>query len=225
MHQESWLPVVVVFLLATASSSIGPQKSPAVGDLTELTDEPVYREKEMKRLIDELGSERFEERERATKELSKLGKSALPNLKEAAKSRDPEVRQRALLLIQRISAADMEKELARLRGTWRVVSLVRDGVESTAAELKQWPLLTIKGSDFYWGETGQGPSGTIISIDPTKNPKTIEYNSGGAIYLGIFEIDGDTFKDCLITGYKDLPKEFTAKQGSGHQLMIHKRVM
>ncbi|HEV3083972.1 MAG TPA: HEAT repeat domain-containing protein, partial [Gemmataceae bacterium] len=48
-----------------------------------------------KPLIDQLGSERFKDREQAAQELAKLGNSALPALKEAAKSRDPEVRRRA----------------------------------------------------------------------------------------------------------------------------------
>jgi vacuolar-type H+-ATPase subunit H len=59
---------------------------------------------EMKRSIDQLGSDRFKDREQATQELSKLGKSALPSLKEAAKSRDPEVRRRAQQLIERMEA-------------------------------------------------------------------------------------------------------------------------
>jgi HEAT repeat protein len=63
---------------------------------------PAKLEKELKRLIDQLGSERFEDREQATQELSKLGKSALPSLKEAAKSPDAEVRHRAQQLIARM---------------------------------------------------------------------------------------------------------------------------
>ena len=57
---------------------------------------------QMKRWIDQLGSERFENREKATQQLSKLGKSALPSLKAAIKSRDAEVRHRAQQLIERI---------------------------------------------------------------------------------------------------------------------------
>jgi uncharacterized protein (TIGR03067 family) len=103
--------------------------------------------------------------------------------------------------------------------------MTRDGVEATADELKQMPLITIKGSSYYWGENEQGPGGTIVSIDPTTNPKTIEYlNFDGATYLGIYEIDGDTYKDCITKDSKKPPKEFSAKPGSGHQLMVHKKV-
>ena len=59
-------------------------------------------EKIVQRWIDQLGSERFRDREQATRELSKLGKSALPALKAASQSRDAEVRGRAQKLIDRI---------------------------------------------------------------------------------------------------------------------------
>jgi hypothetical protein len=59
-------------------------------------------ENEIKRLIDQLGSDRFTEREQATDQLSKLGKSALQSLKEATKSPDLEVRHRAQRLVQQI---------------------------------------------------------------------------------------------------------------------------
>jgi HEAT repeat protein len=58
--------------------------------------------KDVNRLIDQLGSDRFEDREQATQQLSQLGKSALPGLKEATNSPDAEVRRRAQQLIQQI---------------------------------------------------------------------------------------------------------------------------
>ena len=57
---------------------------------------------EIRPLIDQLGSERFMDRERAAHELAKLGKSAWPALKEAAKSPDPEVRRRAQQLVEQV---------------------------------------------------------------------------------------------------------------------------
>ena len=63
---------------------------------------PSKSEKEMNHLIDQLGSERFEDREQASHELSKLGKSALQSLKQAANSPDAEVRSRAHRLLKQI---------------------------------------------------------------------------------------------------------------------------
>ena len=57
---------------------------------------------DIKRWIGQLGSERFEDREQATQRLSKLGKDALPSLREAIKSPDAEVRRRAQELVEEI---------------------------------------------------------------------------------------------------------------------------
>jgi HEAT repeat protein len=69
-------------------------------------DEPASAapEQAIQRWIDQLGSERFKEREQAARELSKLGKSALPGLKGASQSPDAEVRRRAQQLVERIES-------------------------------------------------------------------------------------------------------------------------
>jgi hypothetical protein len=53
-------------------------------------------------LIEQLGSEQFQERERATQALDAIGGPALPALRQAAKSKDLEVSRRAKRLIVRI---------------------------------------------------------------------------------------------------------------------------
>jgi HEAT repeat protein len=73
----------------------------AAGD-PEVTEKAVPAKCEIKPLIDQLGSERFKDREQAAHELAKLGNSALPALKEAAKSRDLEVRRRAQQLVEQL---------------------------------------------------------------------------------------------------------------------------
>ncbi len=55
------------------------------------------------RLIARLGSESFEEREAATVELDLIGEPALNSLRRAAKSTDPEVRQRVQRILERIA--------------------------------------------------------------------------------------------------------------------------
>jgi hypothetical protein len=78
------------FLSAADESKVAEKAAPAKSD------------KEMKRWIDQLGSARFKDREQATHELSKLGKSALPSLKEATNSPDAEVRRRAQQLVEQM---------------------------------------------------------------------------------------------------------------------------
>ena len=61
-------------------------------------------EAEVKPLIERLGASRYGDREEATKALEKLGRPALPGLREARAAGDPEVRERVRLLIEKIEA-------------------------------------------------------------------------------------------------------------------------
>jgi uncharacterized protein (TIGR03067 family) len=121
----------------------------------------------------------------------------------------------------------VKEELARLQGTWKIVSYTKDGVELSAEDLKELPTVTFKGPDYRWSE---GPrNGTIARIDPTQKPKTIDYkitdgDDMGKTQLAIYEIQGDTFKDCLAPLGAERPKDLSAKAGSGHTLIVYERV-
>ncbi|MFO0957850.1 MAG: hypothetical protein U0800_10385 [Isosphaeraceae bacterium] len=66
----------------------------AIG-LTSAAEDPVG-------LVERLGSPRYAERQRASQTLSELGREALPALREARQSRDPEVRSQAAALVEAI---------------------------------------------------------------------------------------------------------------------------
>ncbi len=57
---------------------------------------------EIKELVRKLGDDDFEVREKAVKELTTLGKTAIPLLRDAARSNDPEVARRARLCLEQI---------------------------------------------------------------------------------------------------------------------------
>src|SRR5262249_42200886 len=64
----------------------------------------------VKRLLAGLDAERFEDRERATKELAKLGEGAAPALREAAEgAASPEVRRRARELLDKAGESSGEQ--------------------------------------------------------------------------------------------------------------------
>ena len=120
-----------------------------------------------------------------------------------------------------------EEELARLAGTWRIVSYEKNGEEATAAQLAEFPTVTFTGKDYKWSNDVR--NGKIASIDPTKKPKTIDYlitdsEDKGKTELAIYELDGDTFKDCLAEIGAARPTEFSARRGTGNTLIIYKRV-
>src|SRR5262245_3873734 len=60
---------------------------------------------EVPRLVQQLGSSRYQERESAAAGLERIGRAALPALREAREQRDPEVRTRASALVNRIEGA------------------------------------------------------------------------------------------------------------------------
>jgi uncharacterized protein (TIGR03067 family) len=131
-------------------------------------------------------------------------------------------------LVSVLHAADdkaVDAELARLKGTWKVVSYEDDGYKLNEDTLKELPSLTFDGRKFTWSDGGKG---SIEAIDLTKKPKTIDYKSPykGKVQklLAIYELDGDTFRDCTAAPGKERPKEFTGKEGTGCTLATYKRV-
>jgi C-terminal processing protease CtpA/Prc len=74
-------------------------------------------EKRIETLIKDLGADDYKLREAATKELTKIGKKALPMLEKAEKSDDIEIRWRATRIIKDIKAADDKSEKTDKRKT------------------------------------------------------------------------------------------------------------
>ena len=68
----------------------------------------------------------------------------------------------------------------------------------------------------------------MFKIDSTRKPKEIDIMDESGVKndktkLGIFELDGDTYKFCLAPEGKPRPAEFTSTAGSGHSLGVSKR--
>lgn len=75
----------------------------AHGSAQEKARSPSDREKEIDALIEKLGSDQWDERNQATKDLIDLGQEAMPAVEKAGKSDDPEVRARASMIMAKIS--------------------------------------------------------------------------------------------------------------------------
>lgn len=124
--------------------------------------------------------------------------------------------------------AAIQKDRKLMAGTWRVLSIERDGKKTTAEQLeKTRSIISADGTAMV-----QREGKTIIKgnfkIDPTKKPKQSEatYTQGdlaGKTVLGIYEVDGDSMRICYAIPGKDRPTEFSSKEGSGHVLITYKR--
>lgn len=125
---------------------------------------------------------------------------------------------------------DFTKELKALAGTWRPVSAENNGFKASQADLQgiRW----IRDPDGKWemrrgGKTVVG--WTVKKIDATKTPRAIDIEVAtgehkGVVYLGIYELDGDTLRICFALPDRPVrPTGFAAGKGSVCALSEFKR--
>jgi uncharacterized protein (TIGR03067 family) len=138
-------------------------------------------------------------------------------------------------LLTAIASADdakdeaIKKDRERIQGVWRVIALVVDGNEGKEEDAKK--ISVVNGADGTWNlrsgdmEVSQGTS----TIDPTKEPKTIDFTptrgeAKGDQFHGIYEISENTRKLCFAPAGKERPTEFAAPAGTQHILVTFERV-
>jgi uncharacterized protein (TIGR03067 family) len=120
----------------------------------------------------------------------------------------------------------------KLRGTWLTVSLVNDGKtlvdEKTPPKEGPATKLVYDGTQWMIQVGGKTVASGVFQVDPAKKPKEIDILDESGLKndktkLGIYELDGDTYRYCLAPAGKARPTDFTSKAGSGHSLGVSKR--
>jgi uncharacterized protein (TIGR03067 family) len=111
-----------------------------------------------------------------------------------------------------------KKDLDLLQGTWNVTALEIDGQEISRA-MPGDARIVIKGDRFT--SIGMGPvyEGTL-KLDASTNPRQLNmhFDAGpekGNTNLGIYELNGNTWRLCLATRGTVRPSSFASKAGSG----------
>jgi uncharacterized protein (TIGR03067 family) len=116
------------------------------------------------------------------------------------------------------------KEVAKLQGTWAVVSVEQDGQAVGADDVKSMRLV-VKGNERVLRNGDEVLFRTTFKLDPTKSPKQIDLTPADGPadrpILGIYELKDDSMKVCLALGGGDRPKEF--KGGPGVTLAEYRR--
>jgi uncharacterized protein (TIGR03067 family) len=117
----------------------------------------------------------------------------------------------------------MTHDIRNLQGTWHIVALELDGRKYPPAGSR----IAIEGDRFESLNMGAEYSGTVV-VDESANPRTLDlrFEKGpeqGHTSLGIYELDGDTWKICLGLTGKARPAAFVSAPGSGHALEVLRR--
>ena len=114
------------------------------------------------------------------------------------------------------AAAD---EIENLRGTWKQVGYARDGMTSPLDEQGWEPRVSFTGHTFVVTlADGSVPIAGTYNLDPTQDPKTINWSDtigedAGKTLLAIYTLDQDRFVFCAANPGQERPCEFKAHAG------------
>jgi uncharacterized protein (TIGR03067 family) len=136
----------------------------------------------------------------------------------------------APLVLAADTADDVKKELRALQGTWKTVAVEAAGKPFPEGAVPAFTIV-IAADGKSTGKTPQGEFEFTITVDPKKNPKTIEnfHSSGeqkGKRQYGIYKLDGDKFTACMTpsgSAEGDRPKDF-ATEATTNVVFVFERV-
>jgi uncharacterized protein (TIGR03067 family) len=131
-----------------------------------------------------------------------------------------------LVAAEDVKESAVKKDQEKLQGTWVAVSYEFQGQKLSDDDVKKIEVEIVQNQWTAHFDT-EIIKGTH-QLDPTKSPKefdgTITEGSGiGEKNLGIYEIDGDVWRQCWADPGKQRPKEFKADAAAGHNLVVWKR--
>ena len=122
----------------------------------------------------------------------------------------------------------VKKELTKADGLWQVVSFEIDGNKLGDDEAKAIKM-TIKEGKYHAKSMDNTVSRGLLVLNPSKKPTEVdikpeEGDNQGQTMPGIYELKDDDLKICFAPPDKTRPTKFQSEAGSGHNLIVFKRV-
>lgn len=122
----------------------------------------------------------------------------------------------------------VQQDLVRLQGEWTMVSGSANG-KPMPDEMRKQMKRVCRGDETTTTMAGQIYFKAKFTIGPAQKPKTIDYQmtegaTKGKTQLGIYELEGETFRACFGKPGAERPADFTSKPGDGRTLSVWKRV-
>ena len=136
------------------------------------------------------------------------------------------------IVISSLALADdkgsVKKEGAALQGEWAMVSGTANGMPIPEQMVKNMKRVC-KGGEVTVTMGEQIFMKAKVKLDPSAKPKTVDFEvtdgpNKGKKLLGIYEVEGDTFKSCFAAPDAERPKDFTSKEGDMLTSTVWKRV-
>ncbi len=133
----------------------------------------------------------------------------------------------ALLLPRRPTVSAPASSAGAIKGIWAVESLTLDGNAIPNDPTAGAQLTAFDGSEYVQRQGGNITEEGVYEVAPSKSPKTIDFliqrkgPDSGKRQLGIYEIDGNTLRVCVVApGVTKRPKNFDAP---GSLVVINRR--
>jgi uncharacterized protein (TIGR03067 family) len=112
----------------------------------------------------------------------------------------------------------VRKELKALQGKWKTVAVEAAGKPFPSDGIPEFTFV-VAAEGKSTGQTPKGEFRFTMTVDPRKNPKTIDnlHESGeqkGKRQYGIYKLEGDKFTVCMTPPGRaegDRPKDFTTR--------------
>jgi uncharacterized protein (TIGR03067 family) len=120
-------------------------------------------------------------------------------------------------------------EMSKLLGTWQMVAGENDGARASDRSVREHTFTFAADGTYSTAAGDKLLSIGSYALDPQKTPKTVDFKStsgalSGQTLYGLYDLTGDELKFCYCVTGSDRPSTISAESGSGHVLMIYKRV-